>query len=461
MSTHPPEVHEVTSASTGDTLAALGEVLGPTLAKGVIIRRPGVLRVADRLDADHRAVQRMQALRATYGPGPVQLNVPGRTMALVLDPDDVKRVLAGAPEPFAPASMEKRAALSHFQPEGVLASHGHEREDRRAFNEQVLESDLPVHHLAEPLLAKVDEEAAVLAEQVARDGRLTWPAYIDAWMRMVRRVVLGDAARDDHALTDLLADLRAAANFAFLHPKRRETRRRFLRQLQGHLDRAEPDSLAGVIATTPTTGITRPEQQVPQWLFAYDAASWASYRALALLGTHTQQATEAREDLAAPSAGPPGDSEYLRACVLESLRLWPTTPVVLRDTTEPTEWASGTLPAGASLMIFAPLFHRDDSALEAANRFEPAVWTGRTGGAPLGRITDDDWPLIPFSAGPAVCPGRNLVLLTASAMLAGLLTRGDLRLEQLQRLRPDRPLPGSLSPFHLSFGRVGPGWSRG
>ena len=451
MSADAERDQEMTTATTSDTLAAVGEVLGPTIAKGVIIRRPGVLRVADRLDADQRAVARMQALRDTYGPGPVRLNVPGRTLALVLDPDDVKRVLAGAPEPFAPASTEKRSALAHFQPQGVLASHGAAREDRRAFNEQVLESDLPVHHLAEPLMAKAGEEAGRLAEQMGRDRRLTWPAYVDAWWRMVRRVVLGDGARDDHAVTDLLADLRAAANFAFLRPTPTQTRRRFFRQLQGHLDRAEPDSLAGVVADVPTTELTRPEQQVPQWLFAYDAAAWASYRALALLASHPEEAERARDDLAGSTGPLAGDSELLRASMLESLRLWPTTPVVLRDTTAPTRWASGVLPAGASLVIFAPLFHRDRAALAAADGFDPGMWTGRTGGEPLGRITDDDWPLIPFSAGPAVCPGRNLVLLTASAMLATLLTQHDVRLERPGRLGPDQALPGTLNPFELHF----------
>src|SRR5690606_31988282 len=100
---------------------------------------------------------------------------------------------------------------------------------------------------------------------------------------------------------------------------------------------------------------------------------------------------------------------YLRACVLESLRLWPTTPLVLRDTVADTTWETGTLPAGTGMVIFAPFFHRDDERLPYAHRFAPEVWLGEdhAGGAiPLG-----DWPLIPFSRGPAICPARNLVLL--------------------------------------------------
>jgi cytochrome P450 len=436
-----------------DSVRATAVVVGPVLARGVIQRRPRAVGLAQRLNADARAVERMQVLRDRYGPGPVLLNIPGRNMALVLDAEDVFEVLNGSPEPFATATREKRGALEHFQPEGVLVSHGRERQDRRRFNEAVLDADEPVHAMAEPILAKVVEEADVLAEHIGRSRRLEWEDYIDAWWRMVRRVVLGDAARDDHAVTDFLAELRAAANWSFLRPEDPNLRRRFYRQLQGHLDRAEPGSLAGAIASAPTTHQTRPAQQVPQWLFAYDAAAWASYRALALLGSHPDQANAARDELRDRDLRQAHNLTYLRACVLESLRLWPTTPAVLRETTRETSWRTGTLPAGTSLLIFAPLFHRDDRTLDYADRFAPEVWLDRgTDDLALGPVLRDEWPLIPFSAGPAVCPGRNLVLLTASTMLGRLLQAHDLRLEEPEILDPDGLLPGTLSPFEPVFG---------
>ncbi|GGO42520.1 hypothetical protein GCM10010977_08530 [Citricoccus zhacaiensis] len=47
-----------------------------------------------------------------------------------------------------------------------------------------------------------------------------------------------------------------------------------------------------------------------------------------------------------------------------------------------------------------------------------------------------------------MCPGRNVVLLTASLVLGDLLRQ--------RRFTPERPLdtdqvPGTLSPFHLRF----------
>jgi len=80
--------------------------------------------MAERLNLDAAGVDEMQNLRRKYGAGPVQLQLfPGRRVAILLAPDDVHRVLSETPEPFSPASMEKRGALNHFQPEGVLVSN--------------------------------------------------------------------------------------------------------------------------------------------------------------------------------------------------------------------------------------------------------------------------------------------------------------------------------------------------
>jgi cytochrome P450 len=127
---------------------------------------------------------------------------------------------------------------------------------------------------------------------------------------------------------------------------------------------------------------------------------------------------------------------------MESVRLWPTTPMVLRQTTRATRWAQGTMPADTGLLIYAPFFHRDDQRLPHADRFTPDLWLRERG--------ERDWPLVPFSEGPAGCPGRNLVLLLASNMLAALLDGRPVRLLPESRLDPAR-LPGTLDNYTLRF----------
>lgn len=432
------------TATPTEALGLVAGVAGPVLAKGVIIRRPRVVAVAERLDLDRRAIRRMQRLRDSYGTGPLLLSVLGRRYAVILDPEHVRRVLDETPEPFATATTEKRAALSHFEPKQALISHGPERAVRRRFNEVVLDSERPVHGLAESFLPVVHVEAERLLGEVSRRGELAWDDFIDAWFRIVRRVILGKAARDDRELTDMLARLRAAANWAFLAPKRRQLRRQFYVRLRDHLARAEPGSLASVVAAAHVTDVTAPAHQVAQWLFAFDAAAMATFRTLALLATHPEHARRAGAEIGAREGGAQRDVPYLRACVLESLRLWPTTPVVLRETIGVTTWETGVMPAKTGILIFAPFFHRDDRRLPFAHRFAPEVWLE---GQPPER-----WPLVPFSGGPGVCPGRNLVLLLSSAMLAELLGGRQARLTSPTPLNPDRPLPvAELNHYALRF----------
>ena len=430
---------QVPTTTPADALRILGGVLLPVVAKGPIVRRPRAVGLAERADTDSHSVTVLQGLRERYGQGPVQVTLPGRRLVMVLDPEDVHRVLDQTPVPFTPASLEKRGALGHFQPEGSLVSTPQQRLHRRPFNEAVLGTGQTLHEQVDHMVRAVEEEVDALLGQVDFSGTLDWAPFATTWWRIVRRVVLGDSARDDEGLTDDLLRLRRRANLSYLMPRDKRLQQRFLAGVQDYVDRAEAGSLVSGIAAAPRAADTQPHQQVPQWLFAFDAAAWASFRSLALLTSAPGAVDRAREEM----AGAP-DLPYLRSAVLESLRLWPTTPLILRDTTQETVWRNGTLPAGAAVVLFAPFFHRDDQRLEQAHRFDPELW--------LTPRTEQDWPLVPFSGGPGMCPGRNVTLLVASSVLGRLLAR--------RQLRPQRPLdtdqlPGTLSPFHLRFAAAG------
>ncbi|SEG41285.1 Cytochrome P450 [Thermomonospora echinospora] len=433
----------VNQASVADTLRIGATVLVPTVARGVLARRPRIVRLAEAIDADRRAGDLLQRMRSRYGPGPLLLRLPGRRLALVLSPGDVERVLTGSPEPFSPANLEKRSALSQFQPHGVLISDAAKRPDRRRFNEAVLDTSAPVHRYGEAITAKVREEAELLREEIGRTGELDWDTFRVAWWRVIRRVVLGDAARDDSEISDLLTRLRMSANWAYAMPRRRILRHRFQHRLRHYLDLAEPGSLAELVARAPSTSGTEPADQVPQWLFAFEPAGMAAYRALALLATHPDQARKAREEVDGRDLEQPQDLPYLRACVQESVRLWPTTLALLRETTAETAWDGTRMPAGTALLVHTPFLQRDDRTLPYADTFAPWIW--------LDGTARRSWSDIPFSGGPVECPGRNLVLLTTGLFLAMLIQRHEYRLASGQPLTYAQPLPRTLGPFGLRF----------
>ncbi|MFE5703668.1 cytochrome P450 [Rhodococcus koreensis] len=74
-----------------------------------------------------------------------------------------------------------------------------------------------------------------------------------------------------------------------------------------------------------------------------------------------------------------------------------------------------------------------------ADRFEPEIWID-------GRA--EHYPgLVPFSAGPTACPGRHVVLLVTSTVLANLFTRADFTLTSRTTPDPDQPLPATFDNF--------------
>lgn len=438
---------------TGPAAVRAAAGLGlPAVATGVIARRRAMMGLAERVRADALPLRTLRGLRRRFGEdAPVVLRLPGRTVAVPLTAADAAAVLGGTPEPFTPANREKVGALGPFQPRGVLISRGAVRGERRRFNERVLDTDRPLHRLAPAIVPIVEREAGLLADDAVHRGRLDSAMFTVAWWRIVRQAVLGLRARDDHRITDRLHRLRAAGNWSYAAPRRASLRARWEDELYGYVARPEEGSLAEVVAHATAGGAVDPVGQMPHWLFAFDAAGMASLRALALLAAHPAECAAACEGIGAAGAHEPAELPGLRAAVLESVRLWPTTPLILRDSTEPTEWGGGgtrvRIDAGTAFAVVAGAFHRDADALPFADAFAPRIW--RDGEA------ERHPALVPFSAGPAACPGRNLVLFTASSVLAAVLRRLRLRLDSHPRMGPGAPLPITLNSFGLRFGIAG------
>ncbi|GAA1216121.1 cytochrome P450 [Prauserella alba] len=432
------------TASVAETARVAATVLAPTIAAGPITRRPAVMHLAERFDLDRRAIATLRRLRRTHHGRPVRLRLPGRSVTVLLDHADAGRMLAAAPVPFSPATLEKRAALSRFQPHGVLVSEGPWRQRRRDANEDALEPGRELHHLASEWVDPIRTGADDLPSGIG------WEDFSTVWWRIVRQVTLGGDTADDREVTDLLGRLRQDANWAYLLPRNRRLRDRFLalvRQQTGLDRQGSLVSALNAVAADARQAGTGPGDtgldaagQVPHWLFAFDAAGIATFRALALIATHPGAHARAREE-----AGHRGEDEvrqlpFLRACVLESLRLWPTTPALLREARADTAWGG----EGTTFLAFTPLFHRDSGRLPYADRFDPDIWLdGRARAQPA---------LVPFSSGPAACPGRDVVLFTTATLLAAILGRREVRLTGTggTRLGPGR-LPASLNHVTLTF----------
>jgi cytochrome P450 len=440
---------ELPSASLAESVQFNQLVVLPNAVQGLFRRRRAPVAVATKTGVDGHAVGLMSRLRRSHGPGPVWIRVMRDRALLMLDVEDVRRVLEGSPDPFASDPPAKRRGIAHFQPDALTISRGELWAERRRFAESVLESAKAAHRLADRFVAVTAEELRLVIDEVERDddGVLGYDAWHRAFRRIVRRIVLGDAAREDEELSDLLGELMSEANG--LPSSRSKHLDPFMERLEEHVARAEKGSLSSLFARAPAAEDSPPAGQAIHWLFAtQDTDSANALRALALICAHPEQ--HALLDGELDRAGAEGLASgkgvagltFMRACLSEAMRLFPTTPLLSRETLVELSWRGAVVPAGTQILIVNAFHHRDRERLDYADRFAPEEW--------IDGDASENWAFNHFSHGPQGCPGANLALLIASSALATVLTEREVSWRG-GGLNAAKPLPHMLDYFGLEF----------
>jgi hypothetical protein len=419
----------------------------PTLLQGPMSPRRRAVALMTRLNVDRWTVRWADRLRRHHDVDSIWLRVLGRRILLVASPHEVERVLAGAPDPYAADPPAKKKAMAHFQPDALTISRGDLWRRRRDFTEQVLDTKTQVPPAYDHAAEVVGEETALMMLRVGegRRSELDWDTHHRAWARIARRIVLGDSAADDEDVSRLLSKLMRQAN---LVPRPRSRHLDTLEnRLRHYVDLAEPGSLVARFAEAPHAPDVAPAGQLQHWLFAIqDTLATHVFRVLALLATHPCQRDAAVAELRAVRTAegeiPAAEYlrlKYLRGCLLEAMRLWPTTPQLVRETTREVQWNDEVLPPGTQVLIYPAFNHRDAARLTFADRFTPEAWTtGHAAGS---------WAFNMFSHGPQECPAQHIALFLGCVMLGNLLDG-----RQVDLLTP-RLTEGDL-PHMLDFHRI-------
>src|SRR5215213_3807503 len=90
-------------------------IIVPNALQGLFKKRPGPMRVATLANVDGDGAGLCAKLRDRHEGRPVWVRIVKDPALLVLDVDDVRRVLEGAPEPFAADPPAKKQGMAHFQ----------------------------------------------------------------------------------------------------------------------------------------------------------------------------------------------------------------------------------------------------------------------------------------------------------------------------------------------------------
>ena len=167
-----PGEGELPSASIADNVAFNTLVVVPNALQGLFRRRRGPVGAATRADVDRWAVRLLRDMHRAHGGSPVWVRLGTSPALLLLDTDDVRRMLEGSPDPFASDPEAKRKGMAHFQPDGLTISRQPEWGSRRPFNESVLASGDATHPLADRVTSVVSDEVGALLATAG--GELEW-----------------------------------------------------------------------------------------------------------------------------------------------------------------------------------------------------------------------------------------------------------------------------------------------
>jgi len=159
-------------------------------------------------------------------------------------------------------------------------------------------------------------------------------------------------------------------------------------------------------------------------LAGHDSPATALTSALLLLSDHPDVRESLHEEYDAvvdgdrPSGEDYEDLELTRNVVSETLRLYPPTTGVNRQATEPVTLGGYDLPAGAQFMLPQWVVHRDERFWDGPGTFDPSRWDGES--------DRPEYAYFPFSGGPRQCIGSDFARRELTLALATTVGRVDL-----------------------------------
>lgn len=120
-------------------------------------------------------------------------------------------------------------------------------------------------------------------------------------------------------------------------------------------------------------------------------------------------------DTRAPTMQDLREMRYLEQCIKETLRLYPSVPLIARKITEDIPLSKHKLPSGSNVLILPYATHRMPSIYPEPERFDPERF------APEMTEKRHPYAYIPFSAGPRNCIGHKFAIIEIKTVISKIL----------------------------------------
>ncbi|XP_011700815.1 PREDICTED: cytochrome P450 4C1-like [Wasmannia auropunctata] len=166
--------------------------------------------------------------------------------------------------------------------------------------------------------------------------------------------------------------------------------------------------------------------QVDTFMFeGHDTTAVAMSWALFLLGNnleHQEKVHEELEEVFGDSEAPASVKElsqlkYLDRVIKETLRIFPSVPIISRGLVEDLKIDNYTIPKNTTVALPIILVHRNPAVWPDPLKFDPDRFL------PENSKTRHPYAYVPFSAGPRNCIGQRFALLEEKTVLTAILRK--------------------------------------
>jgi cytochrome P450 len=127
--------------------------------------------------------------------------------------------------------------------------------------------------------------------------------------------------------------------------------------------------------------------------------------------------------------------KYLEACIKESLRLYPSVPIIGRKAEKRVVVDGFTLEKGAGYSVVIHILHRNPLIWEKPNEFIPERFMDDS---TLGSKKRHPYAYVPFSAGPRNCIGQKFAMMEEKTVLSKVIRR--IRVQSMDKVEDVRPV---------------------
>ncbi len=390
---------------------------------------------------------------ADYVSHNLQLRIFGRQVVVVNQPETIRQVLVTNNDNFSRKSPQLRRALEYLVGDGLFISDGETWRRRRP-----LIADI-VHRGRLPALSRSME--AAIADLVERWGDKPQGATFDVLPEMaeltaeiISRAVfgqkLGSAAAhqviEGFARYQRLIDSTNLGYFlgsdkgwpVFRGPRLGKAIAQIHevidKVIAAHLEQDQDEnSLVGMLlrrqARSPELGLTITElrsEAYTMFMAGHEGTTvtlawmWYLLANAPWVESAVHAEIEAVVGSRAPTLADIPKLDWCRSVIEETLRLYPSIPILARQALAADQVGPINVEAGALIVVLPWLLHRARDLWERPDDFLPERFLDGERPAP--------YTYLPFSAGPRICPGASFGLTEAILCLATLAQRFKVRI---------------------------------